>query len=578
MVRESLVHALERLVSRNDDVLGDENLDLLLTLAADEAASVRRRVVSLLQRDPRGPVPRKAYLSLARDADPGIRRSIAGHRFDYNSDLLPPLYEILAADRDSEVVARVDTWCDQILARNFTVTRRSEFVATIVARLRNEARPFTECVPASEREEIYRRFFRTHEGADPSRSGEVAEVLARVALELDDVQLLEFLTTRDRNAFLDYPALELPRDLLLRVIERVARKEGGIHSAASLLAAMNQSPGRDDASLTEVVWSLSRNPNVDRRARVYALASLSGRGDRRCLSVIRELFRAEDWSGRGIDKELSHSLRWLGQELPRSERDRFVLELIDDPGISPGPLDPFISGAYGTATLGDELSQRILARFFDGKEDAVPAAVGMVTLALHSVAANPGERDFERIVTALHQPSRTFDLVIRLGEVPDPKWLPLLGEALRSSWMTESDDREACAEAAAAALANHYSDEAAMILLEGMRRASSHEVRQACQRGLQRIREFREEEERVFARRTAALDRDDAILDLISLLEDPDPTLQAEAARGLATLGAVDALPRLIRLLRSEQETVRSAAREAIDRLNSVEKTPKEGD
>lgn len=578
VIRQNLAYALERLVSRNGEVLGDENLDLLLTLAADEAALVRRRVVSLLDRKPRGPVPRQAYLTLACDPDPRIRRSIAGLSLDNDSDFLPPLYEILAADGDSEVVARVDQWCSRYLGENFTLTRRSEFVGVIAARLRNGAHPFTECVHASQRTEIYRRFFRQHEGADPSRAGEVAEVLARVALELDDVQLLEFLTTMDRNAFLNYPALELPRDLLSRLLARVVRKDDGIHPAAGLLEELSKSARVNDPSLTEVVWSLARNPGVDRHARVYALTSLASRRDPRCQAVIRELFKSEAWETRGIDVDLGNALHHLGRSLSRADRDRLATELIGDPGTSPGPLDPFITGAYGSAIVGDELAQRILERFFDGTEGGVPAAADMVDLALHTVAAKPTERDLERIVAALHQPERTYALVVRLGEVPDPRWLPLLGEALTSPWMTDNNTREYCAQAAAASLANHYSDEAAVILLEGMRHASSPAVRSACKSGLAQIREFRDEEERVFARRTAALDRDDAILDLIGLLEDSDPTLQAEAARGLATLGVVDALPRLIRLLRSEQETVRSAAREAIDRLNAVEKPPKEGD
>jgi hypothetical protein len=558
-IRESLALAVQAAVERANWVLGDENLDLVAGLAVDGALDTRLRIVDLLGgiQEPR---PERVYLSLARDPAVEVRRRVAEINLPQDSFLRPRLFEILAKDGDSVVIDRVDSWLEANLAKNYGLHSRPHFVPAIIARLRNEAHPFGESLAAPERESIYQLFL--HHGAG-------VEELTRVALELDEEGLLETLTTGNQYRSNYYPVLELPRGLLGDLIERVTLIDGGVHPCTTLLAQLCDDECRNDDSVTELLWRLARNVELHRHTRISAMTGLITRGDRRILPLIRGLFAVSDRQGEALD-EWVWALHSLGGALSPADRDPLALELVADRDARPELLSPFLSGAYGSATLGYELAQGILERFFDGKEEGWSTTHGMVDLALHSVVTRPTPRDIERIVVALHQPSRTRELVRRLGETPDPRWIPLLVEALQCPWILDDSDRRNCAVSAAESLASHYSDDAAQALLEGMRRASSASVRKACMGGLERIREFREEEERVFARRTAALERDSAIIDLLSLLEDPEPEIQAEAIRALATLGVVDALPRLIRLLRSEHETVRSAAREAIDRLNDA--------
>ena len=69
----------------------------------------------------------------------------------------------------------------------------------------------------------------------------------------------------------------------------------------------------------------------------------------------------------------------------------------------------------------------------------------------------------------------------------------------------------------------------------------------------------------------AQAQRAEAIAELISILEDPQQSLEAKAAslRGLGLLGAIEELPRPIRSLGSEEKPIKEAARAALERLES---------
>jgi len=558
-IRQSLAYGVYKRIGNSQWRVSDESAELLQQLATDGSVAVRRWVGKSFEQEP---YPRDVCSTLARDPEPEIRRRIAELRFDDDSLLRTRLFEILAADSDSGVVARVVEFLNRrSFYDNPAMPTRAEYVGTVVSRLRNTTRPYRESLTVDVLTGIFRRFLTIDAGV---------EALTRVALEVDDPELLAALTTENPYQRGVFPVLDLPPDLVGELLARVCRKVGGVDVDDRLLDGRSWSEPRGDEELTAMLWKLSSDTALHYRARASALAGLARHDDPRAHDAVVALFVEEGWSERmtmaSADPRLA--LRDLGKAFSPAERDRLARDLLDDPRVRPEPLDSFLAG-YGEADLPNGMAQRILERFFDGTEGGVPAAEVMVSLALRTVAADPSPRDLERIVAALHQPSWTEFLVYRFGEFPDPRWLPLLGEALQCSWITDPGRRSSCAKAAANSLASQCSDEAAEVLLDGMRRAFDDSVRSACMKALERIREFREEEEKVHARRTAALDRDQAILDLLALLEDPEPEIRAEAARGLATLGAVDALPRLIRLLRADSDVVRAAAREAIERLHT---------
>lgn len=64
--------------------------------------------------------------------------------------------------------------------------------------------------------------------------------------------------------------------------------------------------------------------------------------------------------------------------------------------------------------------------------------------------------------------------------------------------------------------------------------------------------------------------REDAIAEVLTLLDDVDPEVRKEAIRGLGTLSAVEALPRLIRIVGSGTADEKAAARETLGHLNRV--------
>lgn len=558
-IRQSLAYGVYKRIGNSQWRVSDESAELLQQLATDGSVAVRRWVGRSLEQEP---YPRDVCSTLARDPEPEIRRRIAELRFDDDSLLRPRLFEILASDSDSGVVARVDEFLKRgSFIGNSVMPTRAEYVGTVVKRLQNSAHPYRESLTPDTLTGIFQQLLKIDTGV---------EALARVALEVDDRVLLAALTTENPYRRGVFPVRDLPPRLFGELLARVCRKVGGVDVDDRLLDGRSWSEPRGDAALTAMLWKLSSDTALHYRARVSALAGLVRHDDPRTHDAVVALFAEVGWREQpATPSEYSRpALRDLGRAFPPAGRDRLARDLLDDPRVRPEPLDSFLTG-YGEANLPTGVAQRILERFFDGTEAVVPETGQMVNLALLTVAADPSPRDLERIVAALQRPSFTYSLVLCFGEVPDPRWLPLLEEVLQGSWITDRSERISCAKAAAESLASQCSDEAAEVLLDGMRRAFDDSVRSVCMKALERIREFREEEERVHARRTAALDRDQAILDLLELLEDPEPELRAEAARGLATLGAVDALPRLIRLLRADSEVVRTAAREAIDRLHT---------
>lgn len=71
---------------------------------------------------------------------------------------------------------------------------------------------------------------------------------------------------------------------------------------------------------------------------------------------------------------------------------------------------------------------------------------------------------------------------------------------------------------------------------------------------------------------------DNAVLELVSMLDDADPKIRVAALDGLASFGAKEHLPRIIRMLNDESNLVQRAAKNAALLLQSGISSLDEGD
>ena len=119
------------------------------------------------------------------------------------------------------------------------------------------------------------------------------------------------------------------------------------------------------------------------------------------------------------------------------------------------------------------------------------------------------------------------------------------------------------------ALTRYFDDRAAELILKAAGSAGSESFRKKCFEALDTIRKYQEEKHRWDARKTSQQAKDEAVRELVRMLDDPDAAVRAQSTRSLATLGAVEELPRIVKLLKDKAATVRKAAQETLDALNA---------
>lgn len=157
-----------------------------------------------------------------------------------------------------------------------------------------------------------------------------------------------------------------------------------------------------------------------------------------------------------------------------------------------------------------------------------------------------------------------------IQESLDSRDLPLVDTILESRGPGDSPFYEAVQTCVA-----FLSDESFAILMEqGKRTLGSEKDRKVVLEGIQTMLDWRAAAASWEASSSRSARRDQAVEQLVKMLEDPATKAEAraEALRGLGLLEAAEELPRLIKALGSDSDAIRTAAREAIDRLNATAK------
>ena len=148
-----------------------------------------------------------------------------------------------------------------------------------------------------------------------------------------------------------------------------------------------------------------------------------------------------------------------------------------------------------------------------------------------------------------------------------PQLLPVLERTLRESPFTPDAAR------AAQALLFWPTEQHTELLLFAYENISDTKVQKAILNLLDAARQRAEILDFWRHRKALADSKDQAVAQLLALLEDESSAVRIQAIRGLATFDAVSAIPKLIPLLKSEERGVATATAEALEVLNRPRKT-----
>lgn len=108
--------------------------------------------------------------------------------------------------------------------------------------------------------------------------------------------------------------------------------------------------------------------------------------------------------------------------------------------------------------------------------------------------------------------------------------------------------------------------------------AADTNVRGAIQQQLSQIRGYLEEAEYWAGKEKQRATQENAIAELVEMLDDADPKIRVAALDGLASFGAKEHLPRIIRMLNDESNQVQRAAKSAVLLLQNGNSSLEEGD
>lgn len=196
--------------------------------------------------------------------------------------------------------------------------------------------------------------------------------------------------------------------------------------------------------------------------------------------------------------------------------------------------------------------------------------------ALHHLLNEPewSERNQELLVAAMS--SNRFNLyrpaILFAQQLQDERNIPVLGSLMRSS--TDSQQQFMLVTA----LGSYMSRDAGQELVQCLGAAADSNVRGAIQNQLSQIRGYLQEAEYWAGTEQKRATMDNAVLELVSMLDDSDPKIRTAALDGLASFNAKEHLPRIIRMLNDESNQVQRAAKNAVLLLQSGVSSLDEGD
>ena len=511
--------------------LGHAERELLQRLAQDTDAEVRmwaaNGIGGLTE-----PVEEAAYETLVRDPNPNVRAQMIEVR-GISKELRSRLLAQLASDKLDWLLKTLD---DYLLDAGIEVDP-TPYMAALEKRLRS--------APAEKRRNMMRKLTRTERG----REWLVAQTLD----EPSDV-LLDTLLEVYRSNF--RPLARVSDENLAGLLVRLASSDWAF---TGLLTAVGESePPRVDALIR--VMDDARAPRI---ARLHAASLANSAGGDAYLGSLTRLLVDLSSGARLSAKELtlasetaSHQ-RW-------DERNRTCLKLLDNSNVLPRLVDFWLKNFDYRDDEGSEVARRIVEHA-SPPNSPYPAGVNRVLEAMEERAQLFTEGF---VLAAFGEPKHRDEAMQVLVSRRDAKYL---GEL--AAYLSSTDMDSYYANVAADGVASFYSDEAARVLLTGLT-SPDESIRTACADGLDQIETFRTRSRRWEQLSQGMLTREDALVDLVSMLDHPNEELRIAAIQGIGAFGALEYLPTIIRLLADDSVAVQAAARETIDHLRKMPPAP----
>jgi len=318
----------------------------------------------------------------------------------------------------------------------------------------------------------------------------------------------------------------------------------------SVLKARYGPEGRD-AFKQQVFLDSSFSPELRAAAGMYLdFDSIDGG-----LAAFWDLLESADEEDIGL-------MTWIGSLVSYQTNSNQILIEACDRLRSAGAVNALGERAFRSNQEGAHEAAVVLVRRLVGPEDFPNGAGRTLTAALQALEEGGIDEETEGlIIKAALSRSFAANAIDVMGSVPKERFMHTLFE------LTDKGAGQ-LASRAAEALGNYTSDEAYEGLKSRLYNVSSG-TRSSMLKSMEKIQKVR----KLLAGfdETPLPDHDEALAELVELLDADLPAARAAAARGLGSFGAIEALPRLIRMLSTEKDpVVLKAINAAIEMLTAA--------
>lgn len=526
-----------------DPNLPDGSLEVLARLARDSSVQVRRNAAASIV----GlgvPIPEVAlYRSIASDEDLEVRLSLASGFDAMPEDLRIQVMAELASDTSPRVIEAVDRALDTLQWSGGGV----ELLGLLRARMEHPGLSLEETSPG-----------RIRMACHGLAEGTAAEGVVELALELGSKAMIQALASRPNvtRSTPEWRPAWFPRvspDLYARYFTEVWDIQRDV---AELMVKEARDSG--GAAMASGFLSVFRDGSLPQAQRLMAAVPVLQLGDPNHLDGVIDL-----WLRVQKDSSLqaTSAARLLMRGLPSSKRSVLVARALQREDVD-DELALYAAWLMAPGTDSDSRSvvQSLISRFDLGNERARETLEKVIDY----MAMEPALLDREFLHRAGRLPAFRWEVLHAIQALGDPQELTYLEELIRAPGMGSSTYGVALET-----LESFSGVVDGGLWLTAAAHAPNEELRTRALKAFEALEEIREAQERIEQRTSSLGTREEAIAELVVMLDEGDEHTQAEAIRGLATLEVVEAIPRLIRLLTHESEIVRKAARLGLDTLHN---------
>jgi hypothetical protein len=507
----------------------------------------------------RPPLEPSIYAALARDPDPRIRSVIATRRdSELPTTTFLPAYNQLAADSDPSVLNEFDASFAWMCESDAFKDDSQDVVELLKRRHANRSIE----IQGRYADVIYGRALGTSAGVSTimnwALDGQDDKLLERAVRSMpapqDEATRVAVNASVWRPEVIDDATLER---IYVRIytLSRVA-----FDSFQDKLCVLSQAGRARVAAKLPVIGDTKRA----RQLRLAAARVAAPAGGEPVLAALRALFTDICWSQSDPTPEEFRTLQMIGGVLPAQDQEQLALQLATTSAVPDAVAVNLLVGMDKNRKYPSQAVRPILDRWFARVVKPRPAAEVAKQVVRRALLAIPNEHDdalSKYLIAAIGDPQLGWDATHQMGQLRWPEFLDPLGQLLMHN-PSESGG-------AIESITGYMNDDAAKYLLQAAGSTSDNDIRKACFAGLESIRKYQDETARWNLRKSGQRARDEAVQQLLPMLDDSDATVRAQAARSLATLDAVEYLPRLVKMLKDPAPEVREAAKKALETLNA---------